>query len=165
VRAVLGEVTDQAADALVRVVGPRRQSVDELGVLAAAGPQAREDFVELVRLAHGGLLPPGSALSTTGGGLLARHLVHVAVPPWSPRAEEYLLPAAYRAVLAVADDLGAGTVALTPLGMTLPYWPLDVVTRLLTGTLLHTPTRVREATLVVRTPAALEVLAAALARH
>ena len=162
---MLGELTDQAADALVRVVGPRRQTTDELGLLAAAGPQARDAFTELVRLEHGGQLPPGSALSTTGGALLARHLVHVAVPPWSPRAEEHLLPAAYRAVLTVADDLGAGTLALTPLGMTLPYWPLDVATRLLVGTLLHTPTRVREAVLVVRTPAALEVLATALARN
>lgn len=162
---MLGDPADQAADALVRVVGPRRQTVDEQGLLQAAGPQARADFVELVRLAHGGSLPPGSALSTTAGALPARHLVHVAVPLWSPRAEEHLLPAAYRSVLAVADDLGAGTLALTPLGMTLPYWPLDVATRLVTGTLLHTPTRVREATLVVRTPAALEVLATALARR
>ena len=54
-----------------------------------------------------------------------------ALPPDHP-----LVPAAYRAVLAVADDLGAGRLALTPLGMTLPFWPLDVATRLLVGTLL-----------------------------
>ena len=48
--------------------------------------------------------------------------------------------------------------------MTQPYWPLDVATRVALTTLPNTPTRVREATLVVRTPAALDVVAAALAR-
>ncbi|WP_158220998.1 macro domain-containing protein [Kineosporia sp. R_H_3] len=167
-RTVVGDLAGQPADAVVRVVPPprrRRTPDDELGLLRAAGPQALAAFEELLALSHPAGLPAGQAVSTTAGTLPARWLVHVAAPQYDLRIDrEHLLSAAYRSVLAVADALGARTLALTPIGMTQPYWPLDVATRVALTTLPNTPTRVREATLVVRTPAALDVVASALAR-
>ena len=166
-RAVVGDLAGQPADAVVRVVAPSRRRVpdDELGLLRAAGPAARDALDELVRLEHGTALPAGRALSTTAGDLPARWLVHVCAPAYRVSGSgEHLVASAYRAVLAAADAVGARTLALAPIGMTQPYWPLDVSTRLVTATLGNSPTRVREAALVVRTPAALAVLETALAR-
>jgi O-acetyl-ADP-ribose deacetylase (regulator of RNase III) len=92
-------------------------------------------------------------------------MVHVAVPPYMPqRPEDFRLAAAYRAMLDAADELGGRTLAVTPFGLTLPYWPIDTATRVALGTLRNSGCRVRETTLVVRTAAALDVLAEALAR-
>lgn len=167
VRVVLGELATWDADVVVRVVGPRRrdQTDDDAGLLAAAGPPARAAFEELLQLEHPGGLPPGRAVSTTAGLLPARWLVHVAAPVWSPQAAEHLLAAGHRAVLDVAGRLGATTVAMTPPGMTRPYWPVEVAVRVATTTLPNTLTRVRETVLVVRTAAAVDVLAEALARR
>ncbi len=171
-RAVLGDLAAREADAIGRVVLVRRRRVlaDELGLLAAAGPAAADAFDELLALARAGGagagLAAGQAVSTTAGDLPARWLVHVAVPRYLPqRQDEFRLAAAYRAMLEVADGLGARTLALTPFGLTLPYWPLDTATRVALSTLRNTPCRVREATLVVRTTGALDVLAEALARR
>jgi O-acetyl-ADP-ribose deacetylase (regulator of RNase III) len=168
-RVVLGTLAGQDVDAIVRVVtGSRRRQLgsDELGVLAAAGPAAAAALEELVALAHPRGLRPGEAVSTTAGDLTARWLIHVVGPQSTVRRrEEHLLAAAYRDVLRVADELGARTLALPPLGMTAPYWPLDSTTRVAISTLPHTQSRVREVILVVRTPAALDVLAEALSRQ
>ena len=163
----MGDLAAQPVDAVVRVVPPSRRRVvdDELGVLRAAGPRARDALDELLRLELGSALPPGRALTTTAGDLPARWLVHLCAPAYRVAARgEHVVAAGYRAVLAAADGLGARTLALAPIGMTLPYWPLDVATRLVASTLGNSPTRVHETTLVVRTPAALDVLEAALAR-
>ena len=160
-----GDLATQPVDAVVRLVPPsrRRLADDELGVLRAAGPAAREALDELLRLELGGALPPGRALTTTAGDLPARWIVHLGAPAYRVRERgEHVVATGYRAALAAAERVGARTVALTPIGMTLPYWPLDVATRLAASTLRNSSTRLAEATLVVRTPAALDVLVAAL---
>ena len=131
----------------------------------AAGPAAAAAFAELTSLNEPGSWTAGRATSTTGGDLAARWLIHVVVPEFSMRRPEHLLAAAYRGVLEVADGLGVTTLAMSPLGMTHPYWPIDVATRVATGTLTNTISRVREVHLVVRTEAARDVVAEAVARE
>jgi O-acetyl-ADP-ribose deacetylase (regulator of RNase III) len=166
-RIVLGALADQQADAVVRIVDPgRRRTADDTGLLAAAGPAAAAAFEELLAIAHPAGLPAGQALSTTAGDLPARWLIHVAVPAYVVRRPaEHVLADAYRTMLGVADELGARSVALTPFGLTQPYWPLERATRVAISTLPHTLTVVREGLLVVRTPAASAVMTEALARR
>jgi O-acetyl-ADP-ribose deacetylase len=167
VHAILGDLAAVTADAVVRPAPPgrlRRARVDDLGLLAAAGPRAQAAFAELFGLLYPAGWQPGQACSTTAGDLPARWLIHVAVPLCSQARPEYLLARAYRSVLEVADELGATSLAMPPLGMVSPYWPLSVATRILQSTLPHTVTAVRQATLVARTAAAHDVLTAALAR-
>ena len=166
--AVQGDLAQVVADAVVRpvVAGTHRSSTrDDLGLLRSAGPEAEAAFVELLSLQYPSGWEAGTAFSTTGGVLPARWLIHVAVPQFDAHRREHLLAAAYRSVLEVADGLSVTRLALTPLGMVTPYWPLEVATRVANSTLRNTITRVHEVRLVVRTPAALEVLTVAMARY
>jgi len=167
-RVVVGDLAREPADAVVRAVAAphaRLAGRDEHDLLRAAGPAAESAFAELISLTEPGGWTAGRAVSTTGGDLAARWLIHVSVPVFGIHRPEHLLAAAYRSVLEVADDLGVTTLAMAPLGLSHPYWPIDIATRVATATLTNTITRVREVRLVVRTPAALEVMAEAVARE
>jgi O-acetyl-ADP-ribose deacetylase len=165
---VVGDLAREPVDAVVRPVIDRHARLSgrpDPDLLHAAGPAAQAAFAELTSLNEPGSWTAGRATSTTGGDLAARWLIHVVVPEFSLRRPEHLLSAAYRGVLEVADGLGVRTLAMAPIGMTHPYWPLDVATRVATGTLTNTVTKVREVHLVVRTPAARDAIAEAVARE
>ncbi len=167
-RVVVGDLAREPADAVVRPVVDRHSRLlgrADPDLLRAAGPAAEAAYAELMALSEPGSWTAGEAVSTTGGDLAARWLIHVVVPVFTVRRPEHLLAAGYRNVLAVADSLGVTTLAMAPLGMTHPYWPLDIATRVATGTLTNTITRVREVRLVVRTPAACDAVAEAVARE
>ena len=166
VRVLRGDLAQTTADVLVRSTVPRFETPAADPLLQLAGPEVRAACSELRRLAFPRGLPVGEAVSTAAGGLPARWLIHVAVPVFTTHADrEYQLTAAYRSVLRVADELGARTVALQPFGSTYPYWPLDQAIRCAFGTLRGTPTAVRDLFLVLKTPAACEAYAEALARR
>jgi O-acetyl-ADP-ribose deacetylase (regulator of RNase III) len=165
-RLFVGELTACDVDAVVRVTGHNlaRRTDDE--VLAQAGPEAVAACRDLARLSARAGLDVGQAVTTTAGELPARWIVHVHVPKFTLRqTNEHLLRLAYRSVLQAADAVGARTLALRPLGTSDPYWPLEVAVRSATGVLPHTSTQVRDVQLVLRTPAALEPFAEALARR
>jgi len=167
-RVALGDLAASHVDAVVRVVGRgRRRQVagDELALLAAAGPEAAAAFEELLGLDRPDGVPLGGALTTTAGDLPARTLIHVRPPSYAvARPAEHVLSATYRATLGAADAVGARSLALVPFGFVRPYWPLEVAVRVALSTVSNTPTGVRRVTFVVRTPAALDVIAEALAR-
>jgi O-acetyl-ADP-ribose deacetylase (regulator of RNase III) len=167
VRVVLDrEPASAAVDAVVRPCGRALEGPGGVELLSAAGPQTLGACRELRRLAFRRGLGAGEAVSTTAGDLAARWLIHVHVPEYTPRDDRaYLFTASYRSVLAVADDLGARTLAMAALGSTLPYWPLEQASRLGLGTLLNTTTQVREVTLHLSSAGALEVFSEALARR
>lgn len=163
----LDSLRDSRVDAVVRVVSGRhlaRIGADD--VLADAGPDAVEATRQLGRIAFPGGLPVGSAVTTTAGVLTARWIIHVRPPAFDlRRSNEHELRQAYRSVLAAADEVGAASLAIRPLGTVDPYWPLDVAVRAAVGVLPHVITGVRDVRLVVRTPAAVEPFAEALARR
>ncbi len=166
VRVTLGDLAQTPADAIVRATVPRFEVATNEPLLSAAGPQVASACDELRRLVYPQGLPIGEAVSTSAGDLPARWLIHVAVPLFTVRADhEYLYTAAYRSALRVADELGARTLAVQPFGSTHPYWPLDQAIRCTFSTLLGTPTVVREVLLVLKTAAACEAYAEALARQ
>ena len=166
VRVSLGDLAQTPADAIVRATVPRFDTGPGDSLLVAAGPAVARACAELRSLVFPQGLPVGEAVSTTAGDLPARWLIHVAVPQFTVRVDhEYLFTAAYRSVLRVADELGARTVAMRPVGSTQPYWPLDQAIRCTFSTLFGTPTEVRELALVLATVAGCEAYAEALARE
>jgi O-acetyl-ADP-ribose deacetylase len=153
-------------DAVVRVCGPvvARQTEDD--VLRAAGPDVVEVVHTLRGPGRGGRFGAGTVTVTTAGDLPARFLLHVVVPPFDLRlTTDHALRQAYRAVLEAADTLGAGTLAMPPLGTTQTYWPLETAVRAAVGVLPNALTKVRDVRLVLRTPAGIEPFAEALARR
>lgn len=164
VRVVLGRLPEQSADAIVRVCGARLAGSRPDELVKAAGPALADTLRRLQ--SRGESASDEHAVVTTAGALPARWLIHVRVPMFRPASsDEHLLSRATRSVLAAADLVGAGSIAMPVLGTTGPYWPLDDAIRVCSGTLVTTPTAVTEIRLVVPTPAALERVAEALTRE
>src|SRR5699024_2918601 len=71
-------------------------------------------------------LPSGEAVATTAGELPARWVIHTVGPVYSKSEDRTeLLRSAYRKSLAVADELGARTVAFPLISAGVYGWPLD----------------------------------------
>ncbi len=165
-RLTLDPLAEADVDAVVRLCGPVLTRVGDEDVLRAAGPAALEACHALRGTLPGGRLAVGQAVTTGAGALASRHLVHLVAPSYDLRdGTDRALRSAYRAVLAAADAVGSRSLALAPLGTTLPYWPLEMAVAAAVGTLGNAATGVREVRLVLRTPAGLEPFAEALARR
>src|SRR5436190_21085868 len=110
VTVVLGDITDQQVDAVVNAASRAMRGgggVDG-AIHRAGGPAVLADCV--ARFPHG--LATGSAGWTTGGDLPARWVIHVVGPDHrSGERDRSLLTSCYSSALAVADELGARTVA------------------------------------------------------
>lgn len=96
-------------------------------------------------------LPTGQAVATTAGDLPARWVVHTVGPVFSATEDRSaLLRDCYANSLAVADELGAATVAFPLVSAGVYGWPLDdAVRQALTVLRAATPTSVTEARLVL----------------
>lgn len=110
-------------------------------------------------------LPTGESVATTGGDLPARHVIHTVGPTWAKTKDKSdLLASCYRTSLAVADEIGARTLAYPLVSAGVYRWPKDDAVRIAAATLRATPTRVERVTLVLFDAAtyeqAREVLAA-----
>jgi O-acetyl-ADP-ribose deacetylase (regulator of RNase III) len=104
-----GDITTQAVDAVVNAANSSLLGgggVD--GAIHRAGGPA---ILEQCRLLGG--CAPGDAKATTGGRLPARWVIHTVGPLWhgGDQREAALLESCHRRALAVADELGARTVA------------------------------------------------------
>src|SRR6516165_8114109 len=69
-------------------------------------------------------LPTGQAVATTAGDLGARWVIHTVGPVYSARDDRSaLLASCYERSLAVADELGAATVAFPAVSAGIYGWP------------------------------------------
>lgn len=162
-RAALGRAHTMAADAVVHPVGRAMVGHRPDDTLRAAGDPLVHELRSLQARRAGPV--DGRAVVTTAGSLPARWMIHVLVPAYSQHDDrDHLLSRAYRAVLAAADEVGAHSLVMPPLGTTGPYWPLDDVARLTVGTLRTTPTGVVDVVLALPTAAALERFTEAIVR-
>jgi O-acetyl-ADP-ribose deacetylase (regulator of RNase III) len=91
----------------------------------AGGPEILE-ACRKIRAARGPL-PAGQAVVTTGGRLPARHVIHTVGPVWQggDAGEAETLAAAYRSSLALADELGLGSVAFPSISTGAYGYPVD----------------------------------------
>src|SRR5690606_17684905 len=95
-------------------------------------------------------LPTGQAVATTAGDLPARWVIHTVGPVYRSKLEQSdLLRACYANSLAVADDLGAESVAFPLISSGAFGWPLEDAVRQALAALGGASTRVAESRLVL----------------
>jgi O-acetyl-ADP-ribose deacetylase len=108
--AVQGDITTERVDAVVNAAN--RGLLGGGGVDGAIHRAAGAERVQAACRAIGGC-PPGQAVVTDGFDLSARFIIHTVGPVWhgGTAGEPETLAACYRNVLAVADEVGARSVA------------------------------------------------------
>jgi O-acetyl-ADP-ribose deacetylase len=158
---VEGDITQQDVDAVVNAAN--RAMRGGAGVDGAihrvGGPAVLEDCK--LRFPDG--LATGEAGWTTGGDLPARWVIHVVGPNFSAgERDRTLLTSCYSNALAVADELGARTVAFPLVSAGIYGWPREDAIAAALETLCTTITKVEEARLVAFGRAAYDEIRAQL---
>jgi O-acetyl-ADP-ribose deacetylase (regulator of RNase III) len=147
VTAVHGDITEQSVDAIVNAANRHMRGgggVD--GAIHRAGGRAiLEDCI--ARFPDG--LATGDAGSTTAGSLPARWVIHAVGPNFAAGEQDRsLLESCYRRSLAIADEVGARSVAFPLISAGIYAWPLNDAIEAAVDTLARTRTRVEEVRLV-----------------
>ena len=159
---VQGDITAQDVDAVVNAANRAMRGgggVDG-AIHARGGPAVLEDCRR--RFPDG--LATGKAGWTTAGDLPARWVIHVVGPNWNRgERDRGLLTSCYANALAVADELGARSVAFPLVSAGSYGWPHEDAAAAAVETLRATPTEVEEARLVAFGRDAHELLRRALA--
>ncbi|HEX3291839.1 MAG TPA: O-acetyl-ADP-ribose deacetylase [Gaiella sp.] len=152
VELVAGDITEQDVDAIVNAANSSLLGgggVDG-AIHRRGGPAILAECRALRASSHPDGLAPGDAVATTAGGLPARWVIHTVGPVHSGApGEPETLRSCYTRSLAVADELGAESVAFPLISAGAFGWPLaDAVGQALTA-LGEAETAVREARLVL----------------
>jgi O-acetyl-ADP-ribose deacetylase (regulator of RNase III) len=147
---IRGDIVEQDVDAVVNAANSGLMGgggVDG-AILRAGGASQREARRELVQRI--GSLPTGRAAASNAGDMTARWVIHV-VGPVHSRSEDRteLLASCYREALAVADELGARSVAFPAVSAGISGWPMADAADVAVRTVLRTPTRVEEVRFVL----------------
>jgi O-acetyl-ADP-ribose deacetylase (regulator of RNase III) len=106
VQVVVGDITRQDVDAIVNAANSTLLGgggVD--GVIhRAGGPEILKECQEIRKTSYPAGLPTGEAVITTGGNLIARHVIHTVGPIYGrePNKEADLLANCYRNSLSLA---------------------------------------------------------------
>ena len=160
---VQGDITEQQVDAVVNAANRAMRGgggVDG-AIHRAGGPEVLADCVR--RFPDG--LATGDAGWTTAGAMPARWVSHVVGPNYAAgQTDRGLLTSCYARALAVADELGARTVAFPLVSAGIYGWPKDDAVDAAVSTLRSTPTEVEEARLVAFDEATYDLIAARLER-
>jgi len=158
-----GDITRQQVDAVVNAAnrGMRGGGGVDGAIHRAGGPAVLEDCVR--RFPDG--LATGDAGWTTAGDLPAQWVIHVVGPNYSAgERDRSLLTSCYSRALAVADELGARTVAFPLVSAGIYGWPKEDAVDAAVDTLRTTPTEVTEARLVAFDAAAHTLISERLER-
>lgn len=143
----MGDITAQTVDAIVNAANARLAGgggVDEAIHRAAGAADLHAACAAL------GGCDPGDAKATSGFGLAARWIIHTVGPVWAGgrSGEAAVLASCYRRALAVADELGARTLAFPAISTGVYGYPKTEAARIAVDTLRSTPTKVMLARLV-----------------
>jgi O-acetyl-ADP-ribose deacetylase (regulator of RNase III) len=150
---VEGDITAVAADAIVNAANSSLLGgggVDG-AIHRKGGPAILAECRALRASRYGRGLPTGQAVATTAGNLPARWVVHTVGPVYSASEDRSaLLRSCYATALAVADELGAATIAFPLISAGIFGWPLeDAVRQALSVLRPAEPSHLREAKLVL----------------
>ncbi|HEX6151504.1 O-acetyl-ADP-ribose deacetylase [Nocardioides sp.] len=160
---VRGDITQQEVDAVVNAANRAMRGgggVDG-AIHRAGGPAVLEDCIR--RFPNG--LATGDAGWTTAGNMAATWVIHVVGPNYvAGERDRSLLTSCYSRALAVADDLGARSIAFPLISAGIYGWPKDDAIAAAVDTLRGTPSDVEEARLVAFDAATYEQVRTALAR-
>jgi O-acetyl-ADP-ribose deacetylase (regulator of RNase III) len=135
--AVHGDITTQEVDAVVNAANSSLLGgggVDG-AIHSAGGPDILAECRALRQSRYGRGLPTGQSVATTAGRLPAQWVIHTVGPVYSPGEDRSdLLRSCYSTALAVADTLGARTVAFPLISAGVYRWPLaDAVAEAITA--------------------------------
>jgi O-acetyl-ADP-ribose deacetylase (regulator of RNase III) len=121
--AVQGDITAERVDAVVNAAN--RRLLGGGGVDGAIHRAAGAERLQAACRAIGEC-PPGQAVVTDGFDLQARFIIHTVGPVWhgGTAGEPETLAACYRNALAVADDVGARSVAFPAISTGIYGYPL-----------------------------------------
>lgn len=164
---VEGDVTAQEVDAIVNAANSSLLGgggVDG-AIHRKGGPEILAECRALRASRYANGLPAGEAVATTAGALPARWVIHTVGPVWDPRADRSAtLRSCYSRSIAIADELGAATVAFPLISSGVFGWPLDDAVQQALTALRSAETGVDEARLVLFGAAAYAVAERVLAR-
>jgi O-acetyl-ADP-ribose deacetylase (regulator of RNase III) len=120
-----GDITAERVDAVVNAAnsGLRGGGGVDGAIHRAAGYERLQSACRSI-----GGCPPGEAVVTPGFDLHARYIIHTVGPVWrgGGEGEPETLAACYRCSLAVADDVGATTVAFPAISTGVYGYPPDL---------------------------------------
>jgi O-acetyl-ADP-ribose deacetylase (regulator of RNase III) len=158
---VHGDIAAQDVDAVVNAANRAMRGgggVDG-AIHRAGGPAVLEDCIR--RFPHG--LATGDAGWTTAGEMPARWVIHVVGPNFrAGETDRSLLTSCYSRALAVADELGAATVAFPLVSAGVYGWPKGDAIEAAVSTLRGTATGVAQARLVAFDAATYDAMVAAV---
>jgi O-acetyl-ADP-ribose deacetylase (regulator of RNase III) len=149
---VEGDITAQRVDAIVNAANS--SLLGGGGVDGAIHRKGGHEILAACRAlreaAYLDGLPAGDAVATTAGRLPARWVIHTVGPVWSAHEDRSAtLRSCYTRSIAVAEGLGAGTVAFPLVSSGVYGWPLDDAVRQALTALRAVETEVAEARLVL----------------
>ncbi len=128
-----GDLTRQRVDAIVNAANSALLGgggVDG-AIHAAAGPSLLQECRALRETTLPDGLPTGEAVATGAGDLPARWVVHTVGPNWHRgERDPGLLTACFRNSLAVADQVGAASIAFPAISAGVYGWAVEEVARL-----------------------------------
>ena len=149
---VQGDITEQDVDAIVNAAN--HSLLGGGGVDGAihrrGGSEILAECQKLRQDRYPDGLPTGQAVATTAGRLKAYWVIHTVGPTYAESKDKsQLLADCFRNSLAIADDLGAGTVAFPAISTGVYRWPLDDAARIALETVRTTDTQVNEVRFVL----------------
>lgn len=132
----------------------------------AAGPKLLEACRRVRKTTFRDGLPTGEAVATEGFDLPARWVIHTVGPTWAKTIDKSdLLVSCHTRSLAVADEVGARSVAFPAISTGAYHWPMDDAARIAIATVHGAMTGVEEVRFVLRGQAAYDVFAVELERQ
>jgi O-acetyl-ADP-ribose deacetylase len=165
---LLGDLTTQEVDAIVNAANHSLLGgggVDG-AIHRAAGPGLLQACREVRRTTYPDGLPTGEAVATDGFDLPARWVIHTVGPTWAKTIDKSaLLASCHTRSLAVADEVGARTVAFPAVSTGVYRWPMADAACIAIATVHAAETQVEDVRFVLHTQAAYDVFAAELERQ
>jgi O-acetyl-ADP-ribose deacetylase (regulator of RNase III) len=160
-----GDITRQPVDAIVNAANSSLMGgggVDG-AIHRAGGPAIVAECREIRRTRHPEGLPTGEAVATTAGDLPARWVIHTVGPIYRQEADPAaLLARCHTSALAVADELGATTVAFPAISTGIYGYPVEEAASVAVAAVRGATTKVAEVRFVLFDERSYDVFAAAL---
>ncbi len=122
---VIGDITVEDVDAIANAANAALRGGG--GVDGAIHEAAGPELMAELRSRYPDGTPTGSAVATGGHRLPARWVLHAVGPVWrgGDSQEEELLRNAYRSCLALADELGARSLAFPAISLGIYGYPIE----------------------------------------